>query len=546
MDTLLVIDDTLYNIELLLSFLSKKGFKVLVAHDGKDGIRMAELTQPDLILLDVTMPEMDGFEVCQVLKTHEKTQDIPVIFMTARIEIVDKLKGFELGAADYITKPFQLKEVLARVTTHLKLRKLHLQLQQEIINRKQAETSLEAERDALAERTAELSKANAELAHAARLKDEFLANMSHELRSPLNAILGISQTLRDEVYGPLTDKQRKSIRTLEESGEHLLALINDILDLSKIEAEKLSLSLDTVSVNEVCQASLRMTKEGAFKKRIRVATTLDSAVDIIQADERRLKQILVNLLSNAVKFTPESGSIRLEVTGDAEHGVVDFSVQDTGYGIAKEEMKHLFEPFVQLGGTLNRAQEGTGLGLSLVYRLVEMHGGSVSVESLVGQGSCFTISLPWQASMPDKSSLPEMGPLPTACEPESAVIDKIHTGAVILLAEDQEATLQMVSDYLITLGYQVITARDGVDAVEQCQAKHPDLILMDIQMPVMSGLDAIREIRADTDIAPIPIIALTALAMPGDRKRCLSVGANDYLSKPVNLKKLVTAIEALL
>jgi len=544
MDTLLVIDDMPYNI--LLSFLSKKGFKVLVAHDGKDGIRMAELSQPDLILLDVTMPEMDGFEACQVLKNHEKTQDIPVIFMTARTDIVDKLKGFELGAADYITKPLQLEEVLARVTTHLKLCKLHRQLQQEIINRKQVEISLQAERDALAERTAQLSQANVELAHAARLKDEFLANMSHELRSPLTAILGISQTFLEEFYGPLNDKQRKSIRTLEESGEHLLALINDILDLSKIEAEKLTLNLNTVSVNDVCQACLRMTKEAAFKKQIRVATTLDYAIDTIQADERRLKQILVNLLSNAVKFTPEGGSIRLEVNGDAEHGVIDFSVRDTGYGIAKEDMKHLFEPFVQVGGTLNRAQEGTGLGLSLVYRLAEMHGGSVSVESLVDQGSCFTISLPWQAYMPDNSSLSEMGPLPTAREPESALIDNIHTSAVILLADDQETTTHFLFDYLTTLGYQVIVARDGVDAVEQCQAKHPNLILMDIQMPVMSGLDAIREIRADTDIAPIPIIALTALAMPGDKKRCLSAGANDYLSKPVNLKKLVTAIEALL
>jgi len=427
MDTLLVIDDMPYNI--LLSFLSKKGFKVLVAHDGKDGIRMAELTQPDLILLDVTMPEMDGFEACQALKNHEKTQDIPVIFMTARTDIVDKLKGFELGAADYITKPLQLEEVLARVTTHLKLCKLHRQLQQEIINRKQVEISLQAERDALAERTAQLSQANVELAHAARLKDEFLANMSHELRSPLTAILGISQTFLEEFYGPLNDKQRKSIRTLEESGEHLLALINDILDLSKIEAEKLTLNLNTVSVNDVCQACLRMTKEAAFKKQIRVATTLDYAIDTIQADERRLKQILVNLLSNAVKFTPEGGSIRLEVNGDAEHGVIDFSVRDTGYGIAKEDMKHLFEPFVQVGGTLNRAQEGTGLGLSLVYRLAEMHGGSVSVESLVDQGSCFTISLPWQAYMPDNSSLSEMGPLPTAREPESALIDNIHTSS---------------------------------------------------------------------------------------------------------------------
>ncbi|OQY53788.1 MAG: hypothetical protein DRR08_06965 [Candidatus Parabeggiatoa sp. nov. 2] len=259
-----------------------------------------------------------------------------------------------------------------------------------------------------------------------------------------------------------------------------------------------------------------------------------------------MKQILVNLLSNAVKFTPEGGSIRLEVNGDAEHGVVDFSVQDTGIGMAPEDMKHLFEPFVQLDGSLNRAQEGTGLGLSLVYRLTEMHSGSVSVESVVGQGSCFTVSLPWQSTSLDKSSLPDPSQLKTVPEPESALVESCHPSGVILLAEDQEATIQILFDYLTTLGYQVLIARDGVEAVELSQAKHPELILMDIQMPVKSGLEAIKEIRADTDTATIPIIALTALAMSGDRERCLEAGANDYLSKPVNMKKLTAAMAALL
>jgi signal transduction histidine kinase len=553
MDTILIIDDIPFEIKLLFIFLTHAGFEVLVAHDGIEGIKTAESAQPDLILLDVIMHEMDGFAVCQKLKNNEKTKDIPIIFMTARTELVDKIKGFELGAADYITKPFEHEEVLARVNTQLKLHKLqqqqtrqNQQLIDEINRRQQVETSLQAERNALAERTAELSMANVELAHAARLKDEFMANMSHELRTPLTAILGISQAFLEEIYGLLNDKQRKFMRTLEESGRHLLALIDDILDLSKIEADKLTLKIDTVSVNDVCQASLCLIKETAFKKRIRVSSTLDYAVDTIQADERRLKQILVNLLSNAVKFTPEGGSIILEVNGDAEHAVVDFSVHDTGIGIAQEDMKRLFEPFVQLDGSLNRAQEGTGLGLSLVYRLTEMHSGSVSVESVMGQGSFFTISLPWQATTLDKSFLPEPSQLKTVPEPESAPVESCHPAGVILLAEDQEATIQMLADYLTTLGYQVLIARDGVEAVELSQAKHPELILMDIQMPVMSGLEAIKEIRADTDTATIPIIALTALAMSGDRERCLEAGANDYLSKPVNMKKLTAAMEALL
>jgi signal transduction histidine kinase len=559
MDTLLVIDDTPYNI-FLLSFLGKKGFKVLVAHDGKDGIRMAEFTQPDLILLDVTMPEMDGFEVCQALKTHEKTQDIPVIFMTARTEIVDKLKGFEVGAADYITKPFQLKEVLARVTTHINLRKLQTQLlqqnqqmarqnqqlQEEINCRKQAEYSLQAERNALAERTAQLSQANAELDRAARLKDEFLANVSHELRTPLHTILTIAEGLQEEAYGPLNQQQCRYLRTQEESGRHLLSLINDILDLSKIEVDKLSLELDIVSVNEVCQASLRLIKEQALRKRIKILAHLEPTVKKIQADQRRLKQILVNLLGNAVKFTPESGSITLEVSGDAKQGVAQFSVQDTGIGIAKEELENIFKAFVQLDSGLNRAQDGTGLGLSLVYHLTELHNGHISVESEIGKGSRFTVSLPWQPKRLDNSPDSDITHQPRTVREQENIIGRCDSSSVILLADDQETSVEILSNLLRSQGYQTLIAHNGAEAVKQARAKSPDLILMDIQMPVMSGLEAIKAIRAAPDIATTPIIALTALAMPDDKKRCLSAGATDYLSKPVNLKKLVTAIEALL
>jgi len=553
METILIIDDMPFEVKLLSIFLNKMGFKVLAAYNGQKGIQAAELAQPDLILLDVVMPGIDGFEVCEKLKNHPKTQDIPIIFMTARsTEILDKIKGFELGAADYITKPFEHQDVLARINTHLKLHHLqqqlrlqNQQLQEEVNRRKQAEKSLQEERNGLVERTVYLSEANAKLAHIARLKDEFLANMSHELRTPLNAILGISEALQEEIYGSLNDLQRKSMRTLEDSGRHLLALINDILDLSKIEAEKLTLQIGTVSVNQICQASLRMTKEVAYKKQIRVSTTIDYTLETMQADERRLKQILVNLLSNAIKFTPAGGSVKLEVIGDAEHGVVDFSVRDTGIGIAKEQIKDIFEPFMQLDGSLNRMQEGTGLGLSLVYRLTEMHGGSISIESEVDQGSCFTISLPWQQSDKSFDTL-AIESDQAAYEPKSTGVKNRHPSELILLAEDQETTILMISDYLSALGYQIIVAQDGVEAVKLCKEKYPALILMDIQMPVMNGLDAIEEIRANTDIATIPIIALTALAMSGDRERCLKAGANEYLSKPVNLKELVATIERLL
>jgi PAS domain S-box-containing protein len=396
----------------------------------------------------------------------------------------------------------------------------------------------------VAERTAELSVVNAALVRASRLKDEFLASMSHELRTPLNAILGISEGLQDEVYGSLNERQLRSLRTIEQSGRHLLSLINDILDVSKIEAGEVKLEILPISIKSVCQASLGLVKQTAHKKQIRLSLTLDSAVTTVHADERRLKQILVNLLSNAVKFTSEGGEVSLEVAVDAEREVIHFAVQDTGIGISEEEMGRLFQPFVQIDSSLSREHGGTGLGLVMVQRLAELHGGCVSVESEVGQGSRFTVSLPWRVAEEQGSVGVSKGeenttlPTPIPSHP--------HTRAVILLAEDNEDSITTFRDYLLDRGYRVIVGRNGGQAVTMARKERPDLILMDIQMPGMDGLEAMHHIREDPDpgVSNVPIVALTALAMPGDRERCLEMGASEYLSKPVGLKQLVDVIES--
>jgi len=550
------------------------------------------------------------------------------------------------------------------------------ELQTEIAERKQVEAALEVERALLErrvmERTADLSVLNAELARAAQLKDEFLASMSHELRTPLNAVLGLSEALQEQVYGPLTNQQHQSLRSIEESGRHLLVLITDILDLSKIGAGKFELDIDAVEVEPICQASLQLIKQAAHNQQLRVSLQLDSAVMTIEADIRRLKQMLVNLLSNAVKFTPPGGAIGLDVTGDPARELVSFTVWDTGIGIAPADLARLFQPFVQLDSRLAREYSGTGLGLSLVYRLAELHGGSVAVTSAPERGSRFSISLPWRApevpnpdapATPDVAGAPDKGPIrraliiedsPAAAEqvtrylrelnletstypqgegavtqarvtrpdvivldillpmssgwdvlaglkaepstqdipvlivsavdeqarglklgaagylvkpitrqqlqgmlprlaahgPSSelpmAVLDQRHTvkSPRILLAEDNEGNINTLSDYLLIKGYQVIVARNGAEAVVRATDTRPDVILMDIQMPGIDGLEATKRIRADAALATIPIIALTALAMPGDRERCLAAGANAYLSKPVSLKRLIEAIEA--
>jgi len=272
------------------------------------------------------------------------------------------------------------------------------ELQTEIAERRQVEAALEVERALLErrvmERTADLSVLNAVLARAAQLKDEFLASMSHELRTPLNAVLGLSEALQEQVYGPLTNQQHQSLRSIEESGRHLLVLITDILDLSKIGAGKFELDIDAVEVEPICQASLQLIKQAAHNQQLRVSLQLDSAVTTIEADIRRLKQMLVNLLSNAVKFTPPGGAIGLDVTGDPARELVSFTVWDTGIGIAPADLARLFQPFVQLDSRLAREYSGTGLGLSLAYRLAELHGGTAWVEDRAGGGSSFQVVLP--------------------------------------------------------------------------------------------------------------------------------------------------------
>ncbi len=518
----------------------------------------------------------------------------------------------------------------------------------------------------------QLSHANAELARATRLKDEFLANMSHELRTPLNAILGMSEGFTEGVFGDINERQEKAIATIERSGKHLLELINDILDLSKIESGKLELQLSDVSVRSLCEASVSFVRQMAFKKNIHLSYQISDYLGTIQVDERRLRQVLINLLSNAIKFTPEAGSVSLQVSFCPSAPDICFCVTDTGIGIADEDMKKLFQPFIQIDSNLNRQYEGTGLGLALVQRIATLHQGTVSVSSEVGKGSCFTVHIPYHTSdiAPRTQATT---PLPSHCLPREnaqiliiedsipaadqisrylnemgmqaivyprgegaakevqrlspslvildlqlpnlsgwevlnqikanpkttevpiiiiSVMDEYSTGlsqgafaylvkpitrnqlqatlkklqypqcsdardlivvpkpdpksALIMLAEDNQANINTMSGYLESRGYRLVVAKNGQQAIDIALNQRPDLIVMDIQMPIMDGLETIRCIRNHQQFVNVPIIALTALAMPGDRETCLKAGANEYLSKPVKLKQLVATIQQLL
>ncbi|NMG58779.1 PAS domain S-box protein, partial [Geitlerinema sp. P-1104] len=424
-----------------------------------------------------------------------------------------------------LAQQFSLQLAIAIQQSHL-----FEQLQQELSERQQAQQ--------------QLTQRNEELIRATRLKDEFLANMSHELRTPLNAILGMTEALQDEIFGPVTPRQEKALQTIDGSGSHLLALINDVLDVAKIESGQVDLDCSPTAIAPLCQSSLTFVKQQAFKKQIQLTVDIPANLPDIVLDERRIRQVLVNLLNNAVKFTPEGGHITLQVTlttpgSEAEdRRYLRFSVIDTGIGITATNIKKLFQPFIQIDSALNRQYEGTGLGLALTKRIVELHGGEVGVTSEVGVGSCFTLDLPYQASLklPNTSTSNQSG--------ISNLIEQTATESpLILLVEDQEANIITMSSYLTAKGYRLELAKNGQEAIEKTQALSPDLIVMDIQMPGMDGLEAMQRIRAMSQFVSTPIIALTALAMEGDRDRCLAAGATDYLSKPVRLKQLVAMIQ---
>jgi len=417
-------------------------------------------------------------------------------------------------------------------------------------------TDLKLTEEQLREVNDRLTLTNAELYRATRLKDEFLANMSHELRTPLNAILGMTESLQDELLGTLSDRQKNAIKTIERSGQHLLELINDILDLAKVESGQLELQLAPVEIDHLCTSSLNFVRQQAISKNIQLTAEIPFGLPAVIVDELRIRQVLINLLSNAVKFTPNGGQVRLiaQQEQSQQQRFLCFQVMDTGIGIAEENIEKLFKPFTQIDSHLNRKHMGTGLGLSLVRRLVELHQGTVDVSSQFGQGSCFSVCLPYPGE-PTADNLDFLqhkltGKLETQSGQSlygkegliTNVLVEPNVNDVILLVEDNEASATTVSNYLEAKGYQLLWAKNGVEAIALATTQYPNLILMDIQMPEMDGLTAIAGIRQHPDLAQTPIIAVTALAMAGDREKCLATGANDYITKPIKLKQLISII----
>lgn len=411
-----------------------------------------------------------------------------------------------------------------------------------------------------------LQRINHDLEQASRLKSEFLASMSHELRTPLNSILGFSELMLKQ-HSDEDSPKFGHLKAIHRSGQHLLNLINDILDLSKIESGKFDLQLETLSIQELCRECLAMVQPRADRKRLVLSLELDYRIDRVTLDSRRVRQMIINLLSNAIKFTPEKGRVRLSVmlaygsqlledfrpdgsTVNISTPYLRIAVEDNGIGIPQEKRHLLFRPFQQIDASLTRRHDGTGLGLALTKRLAEMHGGTVSLMQDTEVGSTFCIWLPLnelrESPHVSEAAAPAV-PLLKGKDPsgfsgkDASSPPHMH----VLVVEDQPYNQALITEVLEQEGFSVDLVGDGQVMMDTIHSNlvnehtQPDLILMDIQLPNIDGLQLIRALREHPQWQAIPIMTVTAMAMPGDRDRSLAAGADDYITKPIDLDLLI-------
>ncbi len=380
----------------------------------------------------------------------------------------------------------------------------------------------------------EITRRNQELERASRTKSEFLANMSHELRTPLNAIIGFSELLLDEPdesYGPET--RRTYVETIHESGHHLLSLINDILDLSKVEAGRMELHLEEVPIADTVEQVLRTLEPLLARKTIAVEAEQIEVTELV-ADEGKLKQILYNLLSNAIKFTPDGGRITVAVT--SIDGYVRFTVADTGVGIAPEDQERIFEEFQQLDVGPARRFEGTGLGLALTRRLTELHGGRIWLESAVGKGSRFHVELPVQTR--DEQPLAE--PQGPSTVPVIASPTMPSDRPLVLVVEDDPRAANLMAVYLHSGGYRSVVAAAGRDAIEKARELRPAAITLDVMLPDLQGWEVLRALKEDEEVRHIPVAIVSVV---DDLQLGYALGATDYFVKPIDRHALLAWLD---
>jgi signal transduction histidine kinase len=376
--TILVVDDDSVVREFMSAALEDAGFVVATAADGESAVKLCVENPPDLVIADVLMPGMDGFQLCEELRKRPETEYVPILVATGLDDVSSIVRAFDVGATDFINKP--LKWVILNYRVQYMLR-----------------TSRVA--NALRENEVRLVVARDEAERANRAKSEFLANMSHELRTPLNAVIGFSGLMRRQVHGPLLDKYVEYSGLIEDSGTHLLSIINGILDLARADANRLTLREDAFEICDALSLCESIIRPMAEKSAVKLFLEIEEGLPTLFADPTKVQQIVLNLLSNAVKFTPPGGEVRLFICL-RETGELELRIVDSGIGIPRDKLGLALTPFGQVDSSLSRKYDGVGLGLPLTKRLVELHGGTMQIESEIDRGTVVTAVFPPERLLP--------------------------------------------------------------------------------------------------------------------------------------------------